>query len=218
MSDLENIISSVGCTFAKKSKIEILPKFSSIGENSLTRYTKQVIKNVISFSENMENEKLDILVMEIDKYEFGSNLENLSKTVFTILSELSISDPEKENCMLQKIDDKNWTFTFNGKIFYIVVLSPVYEKSSSRYAYGSKSTFIFFQPKSSFQRQHLPNETEIKQEIKQEIRKNFENLGQKYDLSITLGNYECFKIVKPLQYGEEPIRWWEYGKWSKTND
>ena len=52
--------------------------------------------------------------------------------------------------------DKYWNNLFLSNSYFVTSFAPCYSPSSSRYSFGSKSTFFLYQPNLSFERNQIP--------------------------------------------------------------
>jgi len=213
MSGVQAIMSAVGCIFAKNAKMQLMPSLKTFDYNLLRSHISENINQIYLCTQRGDDEQIDILMIELENLSYGETLGKTCQTLFTILDEMNNHDPAKECCMKEKIDSPTWAYRFNNVTFYIVVIAPCYDNSSSRYSYGSNSTFVVLQPAESFKRKHLTGETEISKETKNKIRDTFKDRGQEYNLSITQGDYECYRFIKPLVNSDPVVRWWEESTW-----
>jgi hypothetical protein len=111
--------------------------------------------------------------------------------------------------MRAKVDSPDWLFSFGDCKFYPIALAPCYAAESSRFNYGHTSTVILFQPVAAFERRHEPGGESIPSRLREQIRRAFHCKGQEYNLNITLGPCECFRVIKPLRNNDALVRWWE---------
>ena len=217
-SDLFNHISLIQsathCLYGKHAAIHhgnVYDGEEDITHPSHQNFLLQVVEGMGAYVSSGEHLKTDAYVVVYTKNKFGKTLNALCGTLCHLFKALSAADPAKQHCMEQKIDDPLWKFTFSGEVFYPIALAPCYPQNSSRFNNGSDSTSVVFLPRDAFRRRHREGQSALVERVKVKIREDHATHGQPYDLSISLGQHECYKIVKPLGLGDPMVRWWEEG-------
>lgn len=201
---------STHCSFGRSAKIVQGPICRNMTNHA--KHLKDVIKDFTALASGSDAESInetDVYLLPYEDKEAGATLAALAKTVRDVFTALSDADPTGGACMRQKIDAPAWIFRFAGYGFYPIATAPCYPTDSSRYNGGTPYTYIMFLPQTAFERRHPPGTKTIPNAAREHIRREHEKHGMLYDLSISLGDFECYKIVKPLQYGAAVVRWWE---------
>lgn len=153
------------------------------------------------------HEWLDGYVIELAEEQYGATLPALARSVKRVLQFLSDHDPAGERCMDKQIESTEWQFSFGGLRCFVLAFAPCYGPNSSRYSFGSKSTFIFLQPDISFVHLKIPRGEEKK--VRDTIRQAYAAHGRPYDMAIIEVPLEAPRYVKPLRVGDPVVRWWE---------
>lgn len=179
------------------------------GNENFQDFLSQVVDGMETYVSSGAHLKTDAYIVAFKDNKFGDTLPALCLTLRHLFKALSEADPAKQNCMGQKIDDPSWKFTFSGEVFYPIALAPCYPENSSRYNHGSDLTSVVFLPRDAFRRRHREGQNALPEKVKVKIREDHHAHGKPYDLSISLGQHECYKIVKPLTQGDPIVRWWE---------
>jgi hypothetical protein len=109
------------------------------------------------------------------------------------------------------IEDRDWWFTFASQPFFVVTFAPCYGPDSSRFAFGSKATYLLFQTRDSFVRR-WDRDGRIPLASRARIRSAYAAAGRRYDLRLTLSPFEAHRYVKPDALGRAPVRWWISGE------
>jgi len=151
-------------------------------------------------------ENLDGFVFEIpDTNQYGQNPTHLGKTMMRFLTFLSDHDPSGERSMSNRMKE-TWQFRFNYQRIFVTTFAPFYLENHPRYAFGSTSIWILFQPEISFTHHQLPI-MKKSDGIRERIRKNFLKAGRPYiDPSKILFNHHVY--VRPLdEFDEQQINW-----------
>jgi NTP pyrophosphatase (non-canonical NTP hydrolase) len=167
------------------------------------------LPHLLRFCRIVPFEFLDAYVIEISDRRHGETVQALSRTVNQTLRTLSARDPSEANCMEKDIESAGWQFEFGGLRFFCISFAPCYPETSSRYGFGSDSTFIFMQPELPFHHLHVPRGSAAN--ARKTIRKAYTEAGAPYDPTIMEAPLEAPRYVKPLSVGEPPVRWWESG-------
>ena len=131
--------------------------------------------------------------------------------MYKVLKTISDHDPVFVRCMNKSyLGKKGWVFEFNNMTFFITTFAPFYPECNSRYAFGSKSGFILFQPDLSFaQKDLVPFTTHTNWDnpvnVRDRIRIAFKNAGREYIVKDTpLTN----DILKAPFDGQNVPEWW----------
>ncbi|MEQ1935961.1 MAG: YqcI/YcgG family protein [Fimbriimonadaceae bacterium] len=166
-------------------------------------------KGFVEFMDSGGPDRFDAYVITYDDEGAGDSIRSLSGTVRDLFRALSDGDPAHDNCMGRKVDDPSWRFTFGGAVFYPITLAPCYPAESSRYNGGTPHTDVLFLPRAAFERRQPAGKNTLSETARQQIRREHAKHGMVYDLTISLGPFECYKVVKPINLGDQVIRWWE---------
>jgi hypothetical protein len=163
-------------------------------------------------------EPLDGFCLELPGASYISP-EHLGEKVRILLTKLAELDPSPgENAMkMGTIDHPHWRFRFAGEDFFLTVFSPTYGKDSSRYSFGVKKSFVLFQPRASFGRHGLNEDTPASAtnwdnptSMRDKARVAFKENGRPYYIPEELPYPVAEHIVKPAKDdGTTCIRWWE---------
>lgn len=210
MDHVSLVKSSTHCSFGRSAKILQGPVYRT--GDSHAAHLRNVIDNLTALASGSGAESIDqtdVYLLPYEDKEVGATLAALARTVRCVLTALSDADPAREACMRQQIDAPAWIFKFAGYGFYPIATAPCYPADSSRYNGGTPYTYLMLLPQAAFIRRHPPGTKMIPNAAREHIRHEHEKHGMSYDLSISLGNFECYKIVKPLQCGAAVVRWWE---------
>jgi|GEM_PF-4339300 len=197
------------CLFGKNALITMGP----ICKNSEDQkaFPLRVAKDFNGYVSSGTLKKSDAYMVVYEDEKYGQTLETLCKTVRDLFNALSQVDPAGQHCMNKTVDDPAWKFTYAGEVFYPLTTAPCYPKDSSRYNHGSSSTYVFFIPQNAFRRRYKEGQSALSEKSKEVIRRKHAEHGRPYDLAISLGSRECYKIVKPLRLNEPVVRWWQEG-------
>lgn len=210
MDHVSLVKSSTHCSFGRSAKIVQGPSYRT-GDNHAD-HLENIISDftaLTSRSAAVSIDETDVYLLPYEDKEAGASLAALAHTVRNVFTALSDADPAGEACMRQQIDAPAWIFKFAGYGFYPIATAPCYPADSSRYNGGTPYTYLMFLPQAAFKRRHPPGTKLIPNAAREHIRREHEKHGMPYDLSISLGDFECYKIVKPVQYGAAVVRWWE---------
>ena len=158
-------------------------------------------------SEFSENTDGHVFIFKHLTNDFG--FLNLRKLVRTFFFRLSDVDPRERHCMMQNLASPDWVFEFAGVSFYPIVLSSCYPPDSSRHVSVEKTSYIVLLFQSAFRRRHTDTRSNLSESVRLRIREKFTLHDMIYDLSITLGPCEAYKILKPMHFGDTPENWWK---------
>jgi FPC/CPF motif-containing protein YcgG len=202
LKNFEVLKSQSNCLFAAASRIWGSPEWNpdlSLEENALN-----LIRPLARFMLVAHYEHLDGFVFEIPdpNNEYGTSPEALGQTMKRVLTTLSDHDPANENAIRDDMTRPSWQFTFNFQRLFITSFAPCYPATSPRYAYGSSSVWILFQPEFSFSHHQIPAH-EQKGGIRNKIRKNFEKNGRPFLLPHQ-GELMAHIYVKPIHDLTDP--------------
>lgn len=168
---------------------------------------------------SMNREALDGFCMEIPCSPW-CDVEYLGEKIRGLLTALADLDPSPgENCMkkMGSIDNVQWRFRFAGEDWFITSFSPAYKEDSSRYSFGSTTSFLLFQPSTSFARHGMVEDTPASATnwkhpttMRDKARVAFKQNGCPYHIPDTLPYPVAEHIVKPEKDdGTNVVRWWE---------
>ena len=161
-------------------------------------------------------EALDGFCMEIPGHSY--RVEDLGEHVRQLLTALSALDPSGENAMKEmgSIDSPQWRFRFAGEDFFLTTFAPLYKKDSSRYAFGTRTSFLLLQPLTSFGRHGLLRDTPASATnwtnpttMRDKARAAFKESGCPYHIPEELPYAVAHHIVKPEKDDGTVVRWWE---------
>ena len=198
------------CTFGRYAEMLLAP-ICAEGQD-LRDGCKIISKDFKSCSANGKIDAVDVYLVAFEDEKRGRTLEALCKTTRELFNVLSEADPAGKHCMSKTIDDPAWIFSFAGRDFYPIATAPCYPEGSSRYNGGAPSTYIMFLAKEAFSRRYPKGHSELLTKSREAIRQKHASQGRQYDVSISLGDQECYKVIKPLKVGDVPVRWWEGDK------
>jgi FPC/CPF motif-containing protein YcgG len=197
--------SGTNCVFADRAKVWGAPAYT-VG-TGLDVFLQSIIDPLSEFLREAEAERLDGFVIELPS-EYGDTVDTLATTVRIALSFLAEHDPAGPHPLSrERVNAPEWQFSFRGAPCFVIAIAPCYHVESSRYGFGSPSTFLFIQPQSSFTQLHVPRGEHRK--VREFIRNAFATNGRPYDVRIAESPCEADKFVKPLTLGEPPVRWWD---------
>ena len=169
---------------------------------------------LIKFLTIGSHQHLDGFVFELPGEDFGQNVQDFSKGVYRLLKCLSNVDPSGIRCMERNVDRKEWHFSFNGELIFVTTFAPCYPTASSRYAHGAEHCFVLLQPMYSFNHHNIGEDTpqtnwDSPKTLRDKIRVAFKENGRPYHIRETIFYPTAHDIVKPLQEGDEVIKWWK---------
>lgn len=101
-----------------------------------------------------------------------------------------------------ELEVPNWRFIFNNTSFFVIVMSDIYTRDSTRWY--PDGHVILFQPEHSFHRQ-IPRSK--RKAVITSIRKIFAKQGADYS-EIVEDALEPQKYIFPLTKNDELINWW----------
>lgn len=199
---------STYCPFAESANIT----YGSSWDNRLT-IEENVLLQLDHFSEfclEGDEWQLDMFVLEVTGRELVGNLNNISRTLNSILISLNSYDSDPNSGLLTEgIEDLDWDFQFLGTEFIVPVFAPFYPEKHPRYSGCQESAFITFQPDHSFTRHNITSKNPNRYKISQSIRDRFTEGGSPYDIDLIVGTPKAIRYIKPLSIGDEPIEWWK---------
>jgi hypothetical protein len=194
------------CPFARKTKLFA----GEVGnKQNIQSAVVAMLPKLITLTEIGRKRKLDGLVIDLPAERFAKNLRQFSKTFNSLLREIAQNDPTGENCLQGKILREGWQFTFNHTRFFVTSFAPFYDPKHPRYSQSTKHAFVYLQPEYSFDNHGISNHNAHREQVKENIRKAFQNAGSRYDIALVKQPFEALKYVKPLIESQPPIRWWK---------
>jgi hypothetical protein len=203
-----NVTTSTQCPFAKKGRIHYGTTWSGLIE-----FTEQIrvwTHEMTAFVQLVPTVNPDGFVIGVNGESSPKTRQELSLFVCRTLNELTIHS--RGYPLTQKeVSTDGWQFFFRGIRMFLVVMSSVYLKTNSRYSPVPDSTFMFFQPETSFDNFMPHSEHDPRtQRQKAAIRNAFVRAGKEYDTAIVTSTSEVSKYVKPLNLGDAVVEWWKY--------
>lgn len=200
-SGFQRIQGSTECLFASRARLW----YAQAGNPARTAEgsVPALLEQFLALS---EAEGLDGLVLAYEA-NCSASVSDLSRTTRRVLTGLSQVDPAGRDSM-RNVQDTGWWFSYAGHKLFVLTFGTCYPPSSSRYGFGSSSTYIVLQPAHSFSR-HLPGPRNVARAERLVIRERYRKAGRPYDLTLTLSPHEAHRYVKPVTLGEPPVRWWE---------
>lgn len=204
----EHIQNQTECIFARNSKIWGSPEWND--SLTLEQNVEFIIPSLLRFLRAARYEILDGFVFEAPSLVYGCSIPALATTTYRVLRTLCDRDPSGRRSLDEDLDDSRWYFSFAGERIFVITLAPCYPPTNSRYSFGSPSTFLLFQPQTSFE--HVLNSERARNaNISSKIREKYANVGRKYDVESLgeAGSNEAYRFVKPLIVGQPFVRWWD---------
>lgn len=194
------------CIYAAKSRIWGSPAWDEA--RSLEENVAAVVPDLADFVDASREEALDGYALELPE-RYGDTLQALARTTRRVLTTLGEHDPAGGRCMARPVEDPGWCFEFGGERFFVNTFAPCYGAGSSRYGFGSRSTFVLFQPRHSFAKAVRPGDSVLPDAVRGRIRADFAAMGRPYDSAISSIPFEAWRVIRPLRAGDPPVRWWE---------
>ncbi|HEX8646639.1 MAG TPA: hypothetical protein VF715_07035 [Thermoleophilaceae bacterium] len=211
LEHFEPIVQGSSCLYARGTRLLGAPPWRR-GE-PLEANAGRLFDRFAEFLEDGAEGGLDGIVFEIAERGYGDDLAQLCETTRVLLTALGERDPAG-SAMERDVASPDWWFTLMGRPLFVSAFAPCYPPSSSRYGFGTGSTFFLFLTAESFERRRAPGAATLSDAARQRIRSDHERAGRRYDLSITTGPLEALRYVKPLRLGELPVPWWIAGRGS----
>ncbi len=148
-------------------------------EESFQKNIASAVPDLIRFTNICRHHAIDGYVLQIPLLPKLSKLETLAEAFHATLRILNKLDPNSDGHLFSKVELPSWQFTFNKLPLFIVVLSDLYERQSSRFTFGVSGNYVLFQPDISFDRV-WNSRHELKEDVRQRIRELFAENGQEY--------------------------------------
>jgi len=197
------------CLFAANSRLWSHPEW--IESLSFEDNVRNIVPILTKFMLIARYENLDGFVWEFpdSTNSFGQTPEQLGQTMRRLLTVLSEADPSGEDVMqhLQDRVSSSWQFKFNYERIFVTSFAPCYPDNSPRYAFGSESAWILFQPEFSFSF-HQVNPFKQPGGVRQKIRDNYRDAGRPFHVpkrNELMGHL----YVRPAdELGGGHIDWW----------
>lgn len=205
--NFQRIQMATQCPFSKSAKIVPAPPWNR--EFPVEENLDIASRDLLVFSQICDRGEFDGWVLEIPELIAGRTIESLSKTVHRVLLYFRESDPSKNHRMATDFESPHWYFSYRNIRMSVITFSPCYDKSNSRYGFGNKSTFLLFQPDSSFDRFADPKTGLISRKVRISIRATYFRHGRPYDEILSECPYEAYRVVKPLHSGDSIVPWWK---------
>lgn len=136
----------------------------------------------------------------------GETVEMLSTTTNRVLRGLARRDGI--GAPFGNPTSPHWRFMFRGEIYFVLAIGPCYPRTHARYGFEVHRTVLIFQPDTAFVRA-AGKQGLITPTVRRRIRAKYELAGRPYDVALTESPVESHRFVKPLELGEEAVRWWE---------
>lgn len=212
------------CPFAKKATVwENKTGWDSSKslENNIDEFIELELKPFVSAIKEMKRQNcspIDGIVLEAPGAQYGKDLSHFAEFFRQVMLRIN---PESIK-QLQNIEpdeagiywDNGWQFSYAGERLFTITMAPFYLQNNSRYNYGSKNVFIFFQPEYSF-KYKLDNNKEKRDTQKLSVRKRFAKNHQTYDACKIMSSssvrktHEAPRYLKPIhQDSQEIVKWW----------
>lgn len=203
---ITEIIKNTKCPFAKNAKMAEPITISTLDLFYEINSAKSLISN---FFINAPKLKHDALCLIFTDPLFGDTIEHLSQNTFNFFK--AIEKVYQEFKVPEEILDYNevWWPSIENERFFLISFASCYSKHSPRFNHGDKATYFFLQPVSSFEN-HAKDGNAISDDVRSKIRELFLKNQQPYDSSISCLKNEFVKMVHPLHFGDEIIRWWMF--------
>ena len=107
------------------------------------------------------------------------------------------------------IEKTSWRFRVNQNVVYPMYFSNLYQSNHSRHSLYDADYLVLLNDACFLKAAENFSDTKIPLRVRDSVRWTFEDNGVLYDPIISLSDYECYKIIKPLLLGSPVIRWWD---------
>jgi hypothetical protein len=204
----EQIKLNTQCLFAPTSKLWSAPDW-----DDRLSFEDNIIRAIPILGQFMivsRHEHLDGFLWELPA-EFGESTETLGVAMLKLLSFLGPCDPAGTNSMEEEKDRPSWQFRFNHERIFITSFANCYPTDSPRYAFGSESVWVLFQPEFSFSYHEIPSHREPTG-VRHKIRANFEKAGRPFKIPVR-NDLMGHIYVRPLEeFSPDLVWWWRSGE------
>lgn len=134
---------------------------------------------------------------------FEKRVKFLAALLIYIISKNGNADSPRD------IETTNWRFRVNHNVVYPMYFSNLYQSNHSRHSPYGADYLVLLSDACFLKAAETFSATKIPLRVRDSVRWIFEDNGVLYDPIISLSDYECYKIIKPLQFSSPVIRWWD---------
>lgn len=201
-ASFELIMASSPCPYAESARIWGAPSWST---NKLEQDVVATIPHLFSFARCAEIERLDGFVIKLPDIG-GRGLDGLADLLNTVLRGLCAGDPLNNMTFDGKVDAPGWQFGFGGRRLFVSVFSSIYPNEHPRHV-GS-SSYIFFQPESSFDEHGIGRAYSRSRSKKLAVRAAFADAGCWYPKTLIDARVEADLYILPESPMNPPVAWW----------
>ncbi len=156
-----------------------------------------------------EDRDLDMLVVELDHPSLTDGLESFTRAAALFMRGLLGPEALPGQPGDSDADLGHWVAYVAGKRLFVFTLCPFYGESHPRRS-TTAASYIVVQFLNSFRKinMHRMSLAEKKQ-LSDKVKSVFTKAGVEYFAYITQESPEALKLVKPLEQGDTPIKWWQ---------
>lgn len=154
----------------------------------------------------LDHEEIDMVAVEINHPELVADLGSFTEAVRHFIAGLHGGESYARGEL--STDEAGWLLVVDGVRLFGLTFAPFYEKNHPRHS-PTGSAFIVIQFLFSFRKIRMSGLSRAgKRRLSDRVRVAFETAGVPYFAYITQDLPEALKMIKPLQMGDPPIRWW----------
>ncbi len=154
----------------------------------------------------LDRAEIDMVALEIVDPALIGDLETFTEVVRAFMVGLH-AEVSYEGYELS-VSEAEWLLVIEGAYTFALAFAPFYEPEHPRYS-PTGSAFIVVQFIYSFRKIGMHRMTvAAKRRLSDRVRATFEAAGVPYFAYITQDPREVLKLIKPLHYGDPPVRWW----------
>lgn len=200
------LVAGTACPYARHANIAYAPEWDE--RLTVIENTARFLPALHRFTEHCRQHRMDMYVVEVRGSRCVEDIKLLVCLLNALLHTIRRLDSTTDEPLTQGIETMSWDFIYNGVRFFVPTFAPFYKPNHPRYSYQPGSVFILFQPDTSFDRHKITSKNPKRGDITRRIKEGFEARGFSYDVSLVAGSPKALRYIKPINFGQEPIRWW----------
>lgn len=199
------VLRASACPYARSARLEVIDPIRLHEPRPL--YPPALCFAFQELVQRNRIELLDGLILPIVGSQCFST-KTLSGILLNVLTMLRSYDLTNETDLLTGIETEAWDFEYGGVSFFILALSPFYSAENTRHCNSGDTSYLLFQPESSFRRFGISSSHPNRERISQQVRGIFRSRGQVYDDEVTLSLPKRYRYIMRTLPTDPPVLWW----------
>ena len=202
-----NLWNRTACPYAEAAQVVFGPEASrGVSPVAQAKKCADQLQRVLS---GPKATKFDMFVIELREIEAVKSIPTLAAALRQTLEVFARRGPEAQQDPFSGILSPTWDFVFCGQRFFVPVFAPLYPQSHPRSSQARDSAFILMQPDICFTRKGISSKSPGRANVSQEVMRHFVERGFSYDLRLVTHPLKAARYVKPMEAGQDPVKWWE---------